>query len=162
MALKRGGWSVGCLKILPAWIEFCRVQEPCRNMSVMELAVPGRTWSRSKAPHGILCFSCVPALEICHPVWHPRYTESLLLLLLPQQCWLTGQPPVCCPLFASLRAAAVPYSSFGGSRSCSLAASLGRECPGGAVLILCHLVNLIQCLTSAPKSSTEAVSFLLL
>lgn len=159
MALKRGGWSLGCLKILPAWMEFCRVQQPCRNVSVMELAVPRQDMEQEQGiswhPLFLLCAST--GKKSCHLLWHPRYTESLLLLLLPQQCWLTGQPPVCCPLFASLCAGAVPYTSFGGSRSCSLAASLGRECPGGAVLILCHLVNLIQCLTFAPKSSTEAV-----
>lgn len=54
------------------------------------------------------------------------------------------------PLCSSLQEPCLTQT-LGGSRSCRLGVS------GGAVLTLCHFVNLIQCLTSAPNSSTEAV-----
>lgn len=168
MALKkRGGWSVGCLEILPAWSVFCRGQWWCWSSSPagmcqwLELAVPGRTWSRRKAPGS----SSVASSAVCHR------GKSATLCDIPG----TQSHSSCCspynPAVLAGRAASSLLSPlcFSLCRSCALHEHLegaeaavwplacGRECSGGAVLTLCHLVNLIQGLTSAPNSSTGAV-----
>lgn len=87
---KRGGWSVGCLEVLPAWSMFCRGQRWCRSSSPagtcqwLELAVLRQDVEQEEGTwlllSGILPCSCVPARETQHLVWHSRYTKSLLPL----------------------------------------------------------------------------------
>lgn len=160
MALKRGGWSVGCLRILPAWIEFRGAQQPCRNVSVAGAgcAQAGHgAGARQLAPHGILCCSCVPALQILPPCVTSQVHKVTPAAAPPRHPAVLAHRAAS-SLLSPLCAGAVPYTSFGGSRSCSLAASLRQGVSWWSCSHpVCHLVNLIQCLTSAPNSSTEAV-----
>lgn len=157
--IKKGWLKCWMSGILPAWGVFHRVmpwleQQPCRNVSV-----PGAGCSQAGDGAGvrhlllsaILCCSCAPAVGILTPCVTSQVHQLTRPAAPPatEQCW----HQFAVPLFVSLFAGTVPYRNTWREQKLQSGTTTVLV---GQFSLLCYLVNLIQCLASAPSSSTRS------
>lgn len=144
-----------CMERVPQGAVVVAEQEHVRDWSWLFQAADGA--GARPGSCGILCCSC----------WNPgvtaQVTKSPVLLLLPplsagSQCLAPSAAfSSLCPLCFSLCRVCALQEHLEGAEAAAWLLPCSRECPGGAALTLCHLVKLMQCLTSAPYSSRRCL-----